>query len=63
MSGENIEYKERIEQLHEFISTAIKFDTNDEGVSKFIRGVQFAVNHIEDKHQPRQEIQNDIHNR
>ena len=47
MSGENIEYKERIEQLREFISTAIKFDTGDEGVSKFIRGMQFAVNHIE----------------
>lgn len=49
MSGENILHKERIEQLHEFICTAIKFDTRDEGVSKFIKGVQFAVNHIEDK--------------
>jgi hypothetical protein len=49
MSGENIEYKERIEQLHEFISTAIKCDTKDEGLSKFIKGMQFAVNHIESK--------------
>jgi hypothetical protein len=51
MSGENIEYKERIVQTHEFINTCIKnypWKTDEKG-KQFIEGMMYATALIENK--------------
>ncbi len=56
MSGENIEYKERIAQTRLFIETCVANYPwkTDKTAEKFIEGMMFATDLIENK--PRQTI-------
>jgi len=53
MSGENIEYKERIKSLHFFIDKRIEelkpFDPPNIEYIRFINGLRFAVDWIENR--------------
>ena len=50
MNDENIGYKERIAQTHEFISTCIdNWGTHSDTATKFIEGMMYATALIENK--------------
>jgi hypothetical protein len=53
MSGENIEYKERIKSLHFFIDKLTEelkpFDPPNIEYIRFIKGLRFAVDWIENR--------------
>ena len=65
MSGENIEYKERIAQTRLFIETCVANYPwkTDEKSKQFIEGMMYATNLIDNKpHQTIRMMQNDTQN-